>query len=199
MVCVLVCISLRVLDTKRVERAKYSHKWNECESCTSTSFFNTLEHVRSRLQTILRVVYWVWTLCGPDYRATTWTKTDGHKMLTNKILIKIEININKTLKKVKVLSLHVQRQLDCWSCFFCLFSLWVWSSVSDPDCFIFYMLVISHATEIPLKKSRVEDTFWSFCAPGVSDIVSSSLWSSCGTAICTSGFTMLDSLKNKQR
>ena len=39
MVCILVRISWRVEDTKRVVSAMHSHEWNECESRTTTSFF----------------------------------------------------------------------------------------------------------------------------------------------------------------
>ena len=55
MFCILVWISWRVENTKQVDSEKNSQEWNECELCTSTSFFSTLEHIRSRIQNISQV------------------------------------------------------------------------------------------------------------------------------------------------
>ena len=60
--------------------------------------------------------------------------------------------------------------------------------MSDHGGFVFHALVFSYATETTMF-FWAEDTFWSFCDLYVCGVVSSSLWSSCGTVISTSGFT----------
>ena len=42
----------------------------------------------------------------------------------------------------------------------------------------------------------MEDTFWLLCVQEVSGVVSSSLWSSCGTVISTGGFTDVGHIKH---